>query len=575
MYKNKYLKYKKRYLELKELINQMGGNQIKLLSYPSINHISETFSLKIQIKMLLIIIECYLLNQIFWYFRDEEDSRIVGNILSNNCKIIEYTKEASSPDKEIFEKYIQELKLIDDINIEYNLQQFENIISKDILQILTFLKNLMIEKKYYFVPSAYSIPKNSVQYILNSDKFNDNKLKPIEKSKISYLMPLCFYVREILNPLHQIAKETIIIKNINDTPLSHLDLTPIKINKSDLLFTESPMSKGKEPDFGELSPIIKESNIYQTPKRKSTLDDTIKSEESILTTSKLDGLSDIYETPKRKIARTQEESKLYDSPILNKSMLGSPKQDKSTDIKRNILDDLDRSEINPIERTDFWNIDIDKPDFITPIIFEFSQKRIKPFAEKIIPKIKSIYEKNPTVKTAHLLARIGIPSLPYIEILEPPPNPSLVQTDEEKKILEPLETLLNDLELMFDTTMNKFFSDFLITVVNKTPELSNKLIKLFSIKIKYSDKIIPLPVKNTMSVLELRHIIIDLIKRSFELNNILFTISHDDDDISLLTKLSGKTVEMDNTRILSDYAMNENSEIIVIPKLKSGENIVK
>ena len=556
MYKNKYLKYKKRYLELKELINQMGGNQIKLLSYPSTNHISETFSLKIQIKMLLIIIECYLLNQIFWYFKDEEDSRIVGNILSNNCKIIEYTKEASSTEKEIFEKFIRELKLIDDINIEYNLQQFENIISKDILQILTFLKNLMIEKKYYFVPSEYSIPKNSVQYILNSDKFNDNKLNLIEQSKISYLMPLCFYVREILNPLHQIAKETIIIKNIYDSPLSHLDLTPIKINKSDLLFSESPISKDKEPDFGE-------SNIYETPKRKST------SEESILTTSKLDDLSNIYETPKRKIARTQDES------ILNKSMLDSPKLDKSSDIKRNILDDLDRSEINPIERTDFWNEDTNAPNFVSPIIFEFSQKRIKPFAEKMIPKIKSIYEKNPTVKTAHLLARIGIPSLPFIEVLEPPPNPSLVQTDEEKKILEPLETLLNDLELMFDTTMNKFFSDFLITVVNKTPELSNKLIKLFSIKIKYSDKIIQLPVKNTMSVLELRHIIIDLIKRTFELNNILFNMYLNDDDISLLTKLSGKTVEMDNTRILSDYAMNENSEIIVIPKLKSGENIVK
>ena len=426
-------------------------NDIKLLKHPSTANIAtkkadgNDFSIKIQIRMLFIIIECFLLNQIFSVVGENEDSILKNNIMLGKCQLIKNTPKADMDEiinnLEIIQTY---LVISNNIDIDEKLEPFENIISSSTLKLLSYMKEILLEKNFYSIPTNLDLPKESVQRMLNSKL--EEKISEFNKSKLTYLFSRNDVIKSILNPLHVIAKE-----NIN----------VIKITKED---------------------------------------------------------------------------------------------------------------INLLEEINFWkyNDDLSLNNLLLPIINNFSERIIKPFGQIIIPKIKDIYEKNPTVETAFLLSKLGIPNYPYLEVLEPIPNPNLKQSKEEIEILEPINTLLNDIDIIFENLEKDFFSSFLTDIVKKT-ELVNKLINIFNVKIEYGDRIFDIKIKSTMRVKELRLLINELISNKEQITEkVVFVYILDPNATVILMKMKGKYVEADDKNILSDYDIYEGSKIKILPKLKSG-----
>jgi len=425
--------------------------ELKLIKHPSSNIIARknnegiNFSIVTQIRMLFIIIECYLLNQVFSLLGENEDEILKNKILSGKCYLIINTPEAEITEKLFNLQTIKKYLIISNvIEIDEKFIPFENIIQEKILKLLSYLKEILLENNFYSVPDT-NLPKESVQYILYNLKFQD-KLSEFAKSKLIYLFSRNDIIKSILNPLHELAKEQIKIKKIN------------------------------------------------------------------------------------------------------------------------------KKEINLLEEINFWkyNDDLSINSFLKPIIDDFSERIIKPFGQIIIPKIKEIYEKNPTVKTALLLAKIGIPSLPFLEILEPPPNVELEQTKEEIDFLEPLEKLLVDINKIYEELDKNFISTFLKDrIINS--ELSNKLIDVFKIKIEYGNNNFDLTIKNNMRVKDLRFQINELISKKEKIcEKVIFVYLLDPSSTIILMKIDGKYVEADDKNLLSDYDLSEGSNIKILPKMKTA-----
>lgn len=434
-------------------------DSLKYLNYPSTEIIikndrnGNNISFKTQIKILLIIIECFLLNQVFTFLGSDEDTILKNNILTGKCQLIKNTIEAEHENIIINIKTLTNYMYVSsDINIDKNFEPFENIISTDILKLLSLLKDLISEKVVYPIPEIVKIPEDSVQYKMGLS---------------SYLFSKNNIIKLILDPLHQLAKKTINIKkikNINSKPKSELS---------------------------RLTSLLRGYNV------------------------------------------------------------------------------------NSEETVDFWDFNNKIPliRLLNPIIQNFTENRIKPFAEIIIPKIKNIYKSNPTIKTAHLLAKIGIPALPFLEILEPPPNIDLEQTIEEKLILEPLETLINDIEIIFDNLNETFFNSFLMDIIKRT-DLSLKLINIFNIEIEYGKKIFNMTIRSTTKIKDLRIEINELIAKTQKIKSnssvITLIFALDSELLSLLTKNNGVLVEMEDQHTIANYNFYEGSKIIVVPKIKTG-----
>jgi hypothetical protein len=427
-------------------------NKLKLLKHPSTTIIAmkntdgNYFSIKIQLRMLFIIIECFMLNQIFSILGENEDEIIKKIILSGKCKLIKNTVEANITEiinnMEIIKNY---LVISNNIDIDKKLETFENIITISTLKLLSYIKEILFEKNFYSIPQNIDLPKESVQYSMFSLKLEE-KLSEFNKSKFTYLFSRNDIIKLLLNPLHIIAKENIKIKK-----------------------------------------IIKE-------------------------------------------------------------------------------------DINILEQINYWKYcdDLSLTTLLHPIVNNFSERIIKPFGQIIIPKIKDIYEKNPTVETAFLLSKLGIPNYPFLEVLEPSPNPILKQTTEEIIILEPINTLLNDIDLIFKNLEEDFFSSFLTDIIKKS-ELVVKLTIIFNVKIEYGDNFFDISIKNNMKVKELRLIINELISKKEKISEkIIFVYILDPSSNIILMKMNGKYVEADDKNILSDYDIYEGCTIKILPKLKSG-----
>jgi hypothetical protein len=180
---------------------------------------------------------------------------------------------------------------------------------------------------------------------------------------------------------------------------------------------------------------------------------------------------------------------------------------------------------------------------------------MRPFAEDIIPKLIDIYNRNPSVETAKLLAIIGVPSKPLAEVLKPVPNPSLKQTDEEKAILKPLIDLLENMEKKYEKFLKQMFVNRFKRVIQDNPELKTFELTPFKVKIK--------TVAGTIK--EVKTHIYESIKILKERVSVAFEIPVD--NFKLIYRRFG---EMDNERIVSDYNLQEGSTIDLILNAASG-----
>ena len=205
----------------------------------------------------------------------------------------------------------------------------------------------------------------------------------------------------------------------------------------------------------------------------------------------------------------------------------------------------------------FFTLYFDSPliDFLKEGLNHFVEEIMKPFAEDIIPKLKDIYVKNPSLETAKLLAIIGIPSKPFSEILNPPPNSELKQSEEEKAVLAPLITLLNDIETKYEKFLNQMFYNRFVRTVTENPHLKSYEIVEFNVKIKTL-------VGTEKEIKTNQYEKIENIK-----NSASWAFEIEPDDFNLVF---GRFGVMDNERAVTDYNLQEGSTINLVLKTSSG-----
>ncbi len=458
---------------------QIGGTS-KLYYEPDVNKIipetndSKDFSLLIQIKFFIILVECYLLNQVIALF-NENKNNFINQINTDICKkISEATEMTNDSDKSITENNLIISSQYTNTLLPTEYMKYLNLVDNKALVILNCLSQKFKNDTIVTVSKTYKLSKKSIQYLINPqiitkyENIVQNELNDIgyitydtiqNFSKLIYIFPQNSLIRQILTPLHEKASEIFNFKNID----SNGDIINInkKLNFSSLIEEDDdePMNNEKfQPENINFWHALNEDTIYYT---------------------------------------------------------------------------------------------------IPAMIEEFSAKRVQKFANKIIPVLKEIYEKNPSLETALLLAQIGIPTLPYKQILDPEPNPELHQTDEEALQLKPLTDLLDGIYKHFSTLETSIFINRLNNNMKKVPELNNSLVKIFKINIiSLNGNNLVLDVHSLMSVFELKTRIGYNISNEFYPEKIILIFS--------------KYGEMDNERILGDYNIKEGSTINLVLSVKSG-----
>lgn len=164
---DKYLKYKKRYLELKKkLVNQKGG-EYKFLKQPNLDLIPKTYDIMIQIRYAFKIIECYFLNTVF-HFYDVEENNFTKKIFKNVCHVNLSKLEENSDDvikdntKEIIEKLVEDC----DLYLPSEFRIYSQYINKEALYALYAIKHNFLHKDYFITQPTIKPHKNSIQNIL-------------------------------------------------------------------------------------------------------------------------------------------------------------------------------------------------------------------------------------------------------------------------------------------------------------------------------------------------------------------------------------------------------------------------
>jgi hypothetical protein len=470
---DKYLKYKKRYLDLK---NQKGG-EYKTLQQPHLKNLPPNLSLITQFRYFFKIIECYMINQVFSEFKVEEND-FTKEIFKNICDInLSGLEEEEERWKEFTSKVILGLKdnLIDYPPVEF--RKFGNLIDKEALTALYAIKkNFLDDEKRMIVHLNKKIPDKSIQNILFGkiiDKQFEELTGRLKEGEIVRMGEVKNYsnniilfsknklVRHILEPFHYLGNEII--------PTKYID------------------SKLKEAD--------------------------------------------------------------------------------------------DEEEYDDEDDADLWykNTTVNLVTDLFGLTLKMFTRRVMFFAEDIIPEIKEMYEKNPSVELALILARLGIP-YSFNKILDPPPNPVAKMTKEEYKKIKPLLDLINQLEYYVKYDSKNLFTKYFENILKRNAAFTDSLVKFKKVKVKLpTGTNFEVELDSSLLVRDIKLIIIDYIN-----DNILNAYINEKNDLikepvnpstyNFMFNLGSKIVIMEDERSINDYnIMNmTNPEISLNIKIKSG-----
>ena len=162
---DKYLKYKKRYLKLKK--ETLSGGNFQLLKQPYIYKVGKDFKLSTQLRYIVRVIECFLLNQVFSIYNISQNDftkEIFKNICEVNLSILNpqdddfWNEETNATINTVVENLSDYPTL--------NFRKFGNILNKEALIALYSIKHNLIHNNTIIVDIKKEIPEKSIQHIL-------------------------------------------------------------------------------------------------------------------------------------------------------------------------------------------------------------------------------------------------------------------------------------------------------------------------------------------------------------------------------------------------------------------------
>jgi hypothetical protein len=218
---DKYLKYKNRYIALK---NQNGG-EYKILEPPYLDRLPVDLSIITQFRYFYKIIECFIINQVFSEFNVDEND-FTKEIFKNICEVnLSRLEEEEERWKGLTSRTIRGFheRLIDYPPLEF--RKFSNLIDKEaLISLYGIKKNFLEDENRVVIAPNKKIPINSVQYIVFG-KYIDELYDSINKrlldgdpvkieeirnySNYILLIPKNRIVKNILEPFHNLGNELI------------------------------------------------------------------------------------------------------------------------------------------------------------------------------------------------------------------------------------------------------------------------------------------------------------------------------------------------------------------------------
>lgn len=466
------------------------------------------------------------------------------------------------------------------------------------------MKSFKLKKKYSQLKPQKGGYFHFIQqpfYLKISDTYSLNtQFRYVMKTLECYLINQVFaiegqeeneFTREVFKNICEVTKETAgeetsdfwidkyfdVVKGLKD---DLIDYVPLEYRKFSNLLSKQTLSALYSIKKSLLAPNIFHMNLNQTLPDESIQYITNKKTiqpylEEIITELETEGgipfgkivrySNFVYLFPKNEIIRRVLE--IFHEIGLNKI---KTKTIKEIDLKDPFQKDkwYETSRINSIA------------DLIGITLSVFRDTRLEKFAEEMMEKLVNIYNNNPSVDCALILAKLGIPEFPFNKVLDPPPNPKLRMTPEEAEELKPLLGFLLKLEEFYEKDCEDFFIKYFDRIIEKNADLKKKLVQFKKVNVVLPGNTFQIYVDSTDEIYNVKLMIIDHISEHISK---IFTKHKQNlirdplkvEEINLLFKHMGKIVVMEDERSINDYNLMGIDEptITVSVKIKSGFKI--